>query len=101
MGLETPQVDPSTSPLGMGLETLPARPLNIPSGYGPGDPLPVDRMRDTCKNITSTNYVADGNKAYVLISELIAFHAVLTSYFTIAELTPVIFNQIVLNEGNG
>ena len=25
-------------PLGMGLETLPARPLNLPPGYGPGDP---------------------------------------------------------------
>ena len=37
---DTPfQPDPSTSPLGVGLETLPpARSLNFPPGCGPGDP---------------------------------------------------------------
>ena len=46
VGLETPsRPDPSISPLGVGLETPQARPLNIPPGYGPGDP-PVDRQ--TC-----------------------------------------------------
>ena len=30
---------PSTSPMGVGLETPQARPLNFPPGCGPGDPL--------------------------------------------------------------
>ena len=73
-----PRPDPSTSPLGVGLETLQARPLNFPSpgcgsgdppgqipqlppGYGSGDlqcvlgyhhPPPVNRITDTCENIT-------------------------------------------------
>ena len=36
-----PHPDPSTSSLGVGLENPPssARPLNLPPGYGPGDPL--------------------------------------------------------------
>ena len=42
-------------PPGLGLET-PARPLNLPAGYGPGDPHPVNRMIDTCKNITFANF---------------------------------------------
>ena len=72
VGLENPQPDPSTSPLGVGLETPPppqTRPLNLPPGCGPGDllqgmleynllgynppPSPVNRITDTCKNITS------------------------------------------------
>ena len=87
VGLETPlmcgPIDPpgqtATSPLGVGLEDHPllARPINIPLGVRletckacwdttlPGDLLqgmlgyhpPVDRMRDTCKNITFTNFV--------------------------------------------
>ena len=32
-----PRPDPSTSPLGVGLETPQARPLNFPLGCGPGD----------------------------------------------------------------
>ena len=67
VGLVTPRKpDPSTSPLGVGRETPPpARPLNLPPGCGPGDlqdmlgyhPPPVDRMTDTRKNITFTNFV--------------------------------------------
>ena len=34
-----PLPDPSTSPLGVGLETAPTRPLNLPTACGPGDPL--------------------------------------------------------------
>ena len=33
-----PRPDPSTSPLGVGLETLQTRPLNFPPGCGPADP---------------------------------------------------------------
>ena len=35
------------------------------------------------------------------ISDNIAFHAVLTSYDTIPAKTPVIFNEVILNKGNG
>ena len=38
-GLETPWPDPSTFPLGVGLEIPPARP-NFSPGCGPGDPPP-------------------------------------------------------------
>ena len=42
---------------------LPARGVCLPGGcVCPQDP-PVDRMTDTCKNITLSNYVADGNKS--------------------------------------
>ena len=82
-----PPQDPSNSPLGVDMETPPARPLNFPPGCGPRDPLParslklppgcgpgdqegmlgchppetckacwdtppVNRITDTCKNIT-------------------------------------------------
>ena len=74
LGLKTPPARPLTFPLGMELEKItppvPARPLNLPPGYGPGDPLtpqpppgygpgdsPVNRMTDTCKNITFANFV--------------------------------------------
>ena len=104
VGLETPQPDPlnfplgcgpgdplarspSTSYLGMDLETSPGQiPLNSPPGFGPGNlqgmlgyhptpprpavshagiqpamhagiPPPMDRQTDTCKNITFANYV--------------------------------------------
>ena len=54
-GLETP---PPARPLklflGVGLETppFPARPLSPPPWCGPGEPPPVNRITDTCKNIT-------------------------------------------------
>ena len=66
VGLDTPspQPDPSTYfPLGVGLDISHhhphplARPLNFPPGCGPRHPLPVDRMTDTCKNITLANFV--------------------------------------------
>ena len=41
-----PPPDPPTSPMGMGLETS-----------------PVDRMTDTCKNITFPTSFVDGNKS--------------------------------------
>ena len=72
VGLVTPQARPLNFPLGVGLETPQARPLNFPHGCGPGDLQgmlgyhlqcmlgyhpPVDRMTDTCKNITFANFV--------------------------------------------
>ena len=36
-----------------------------------------------------------------LLSETIAFHTVLTSYDTIAGQSVVVFNEVVLNEGDG
>ena len=74
-GIHTPWVWASRSPLGVGLETPLARPLNFPPGCGPGNlqgmlgyppgdllqgmlgyhpppPIhPVESMTDTCKNI--------------------------------------------------
>ena len=42
---------PPNLPPGMDLETPPPDPQS-PPGYGPGDPHPMNRMTDTCKNIT-------------------------------------------------
>ena len=86
VGLQTPpppRPDPSTSSLGVGLETM-ARLLNFPPGCGPGDPptqtpqpaplgvgletckacwdatpfpLWTEWLTDTCKNITFANFV--------------------------------------------
>ena len=84
LALETPWVwawrppwpDPSTSPLGLGLETpletckacwdTPQRPAARHAGIPPemhaGIPPPhVDRMTDTCKNITFANFIWGGN----------------------------------------
>ena len=53
----TPQPDPPTSPLGLGLDTPLARPPNLPLGLGQDTPPPLDRMTDRCKNITFANFV--------------------------------------------
>ena len=51
------------TPPDLGLETLTPPPSldlgppHLPPGYGPGDPPPVNRMTDTCKNITLANFV--------------------------------------------
>ena len=37
----------------------------------------------------------------IYISDTIAFHTVLTSYDTITENSAVLFNEILLNEGDG
>ena len=59
VGLETPLARPLNFPLGVGLETPPARSLNLPPGCGPGNlqdmlgyhrqppPTPLDRIIDT------------------------------------------------------
>ena len=79
VGLKTPRCGPGDPPgcgpgdppgqtlnfpLGVGLETPRARPLNFPHGCGPRDLQgmlgyhpPVDRMTDTCKNITFANFL--------------------------------------------
>ena len=84
---DTPWPDPSTSLLGVGLETPPGQTPQLPPGCGPGNqqgmlghhhplrpdamhagippamhagippPPPLDRMTDKCKNITCANFV--------------------------------------------
>ena len=61
VGLETPRPDPSTSPLGVGLETCKACWNTTCNACWDTTP-PVDRMTDTCKNITFANFVWGSNK---------------------------------------
>ena len=42
---------------------LPMEEVSVPVHAGIHTHIPVDRMTDACKNITSSNYVADGKYA--------------------------------------
>ena len=37
----------------------------------------------------------------ILVADIFAFHAVLTSYDTIGVRTSIQFNEVILNDGNG
>ena len=71
-------------------------PRGVSARRGVSDTPPVDRMTDTCKNITSPNYVADGNSPQFGIFNLVPG---LSSVETIAEHLSVLVVPEVITDG--